>query len=302
MTNESVKSPLRQLADVMSEHRSLLDMEAEYEDSSSEYDSLDRELATKALTLIDLNGLTDLSNPLVAEAHRFVSKYRQEQAQLRASYPTDKAVEADAYKNGALYRNLSGRSQELVDQLMIDLLGDGVLDTVGTVVRSTKEAADALGLPESDVERAYGLLSDIEDELDEGDTVEFMALSFEQAETIPGITDDSEGDGASLPGGGNYELSDRYVARVRKNEDAQVVSLVMDAVPPAENNAVYVLRNDDGRLADVTAAIATKKDARANGARRVFHTDSGEAGTLKRINTLLRIPLEMFRDSSYRPR
>lgn len=304
-TTEQPKPPLKQLADIMSEHRALHEMKEAYDDTESDYEELDRDLASRAFTLINTQGLKDLSNPLVAEAHRFVKRYETEQADLRASYPTDREI-ATTYQEGGLYKNLSDRSRELVDTLMLDLLDEETLSDVGTVVRTPQEAADALGLREADVEKAYGLLSEIEEPLNEGDIIEFLAIAFDKSETIPGMdsdeSDESEG-GKSTGNGGSYVLSDRYMARVRKSDSAQIISLVMDAVPPAENNAAYILRNDDGALEDVVSAVATKQKARAHGARRVHHNGiTGQAGTLKRINTLLSIPLETFRDPSYRPR
>lgn len=311
MTTEAPKSPLRQLADIMSEHRSLQDMQQMYDDDSSEYEAMDRELATRALHIIDTEGLHDLSNPLVTSAQRFAKRYAESEDRLYAGYPTDKQ-RSDEYKSGALYRSLSGRSKELIDKLMLDLMNGETLNDIGTVVRSPKEAADALGLSETDVERAYGLLSDVSEYMNPTDTLEFMAISFDQPERIPRIADESEDqaddesetepDGTADTQNTSYELSDRYVARVRKNEDGQVMTLVMDAVPISANNAAYVLRNEDGIVEDISSAIATKRSASANGARRVLHTKTGEHGTLHRINRLLAAPLYRFRDPSYRPR
>jgi len=308
MTTEAPKSPLRQLADIMSEHRSLLEMQQAYEEESSDYEQMDSELADRALRLMRSAGLDDTSNPLIANAQRFVSLFADKSARLRASYPTDKQ-RADDYKAGALYQSLSGRSKELIDKLMIDLMDTDTLGDVGTVVRTPKEAADALGLKESEVERAYGLLSDITEVMADTDTLEFMALSFDQPERIPRIIEDideadeepeTEEAGQPEPSDNrSYELSDRYVARVRKDGTGTVISLVMDAVPVAKNNAAYVLRNDDNAIEDLGSALATKRSASASGARRVLHTSTGETGTVRRINRLLAVSLDTFRDPSY---
>lgn len=304
MQSETPKPPLKQLADIMSEHRALTTMEAEYGDDPDGYAALDHELAERALALLDTADLSDVSSPLIADALRYTQHYKALRTSDRARYPTDKQrnlVDPEAYKEGALYQTLSDESKERIDTLMLNLLDGETLNDIGTAVGSAQEAAEALGLQEHDVERAYGLLSDIEEVLDEGDTLEFFAIRLEQPESIPRIETTGENE-SGIGGGGSYELSDRYIARVRKNQSEQVISLVMDAVPIAENNAAYVLRNDDGLIANIEAATSSKKTMRAHGARRVAHNQvTGEAGVLKRINALLAVNLETFRNPSYRP-
>lgn len=213
-------------------------------------------------------------------AERFPPKLVQGEPSIYTELPHHMRGELDQ-----LYVDLTN---ENIDQMYLDLLDSEMLKKKSVVVSDPEEASHQLGVEQSELEKAYGLLAAIDDQPAHDDIIEFVAIHFERPESQGGepIPD---GDGPSSTQG-------RYLGRVRKSAQEDIISIVLDAVPYIEDNAVYVLRNDDGAISSVEESFSSKKQARANGARRVFHRqETGTAGVLKRINKLLLMSFESFR-------
>lgn len=205
---------------------------------------------------------------------------------------TDFLPPASDYREGAFYKRLDAKQQELVDRLLEQMLDEDTLLENSNVVDSPQEAASRLDLETSEVEQAYGLLSAIQDKLDPGDNIEFITVRFEEDPGTTGGTKTTPTPTAH-PGG---LLAESYIGRVRRSSTNKLVSIVLDAVPPKYGNAVYVLRNDDSSIDNLHATTRSKPEMRARGSRRVTHNDkTGTDGVLKRINHLLNLPFDNFR-------
>jgi hypothetical protein len=216
------------------------------------------------------------------------------------------------YSEDSVYNRLTPEQREFINDFYTSLLNPETINEVSEEVHSAKEAAERLGLTESEVRPAYGMLEAIEDGFVEGDgRIEFRAFDLSKREASEDGGEDSDDDSdssdrkSSAGGGLSGLIADKYIGRVRYNSENVAISLVLDVVPPLYGNAVYVTRNDDGRLGDVEEMFdrkISKVELRAGGSRSLPHTRSGEAGLLKRINKALTMPYEHFLDKKNYPR
>lgn len=259
----------------------------------------------------DLIGLADEHPELFLEANPVV--LRANLARLAIKYNFDHGIydtipkttgtgddlphslfDAD-YSNKSIFEQLPETQQEQLNELYTGLLGSEVIDTYAEQVHSQKEAAEKLGLNEQDVESAYGMLSAIEDGfVDGGGRIEFVVLDLSKDKLKLG-----EGDGPTgidrVTRLGEF-VDYKYLARIRYTSSGSRLSIVLDIVPPQINNAAFILRGDDGSLDTDKFIPKNKADAQKSHGRRVYHTKSGEAGLLNRINQALTMPYDHFLD------
>lgn len=293
-------SPLDNLATILSEQKASNDMQAAYPDDPVDlHNAMKSELSQKAFELFQRESefFNGINSPLVLAGRQLAKEYKKTVEEAVGKYPTVAQQELKKARPGwgEVYNSQSTETREKLDKLYINLLDEEILSNNGVVVESPEEAAKVFGRNLEDVTEAYGLLSSLEEVLNEDDTISFMAISFEEAKQIPRISADDDTDESNRGSDGSeaaYVLSEDYMARVRKDAEGKILSLVLDSVPPKESNAAYVLRGDDGRIKEVD--ITTKKDLREAGARRVYHTKTGQEGTVKRINRLLAMSFEDF--------
>jgi hypothetical protein len=288
MNHEQTPTPRQQIVNALTELDTLKAMEQEpgFDKHSA------HELEQEAISVIDgiLADNTDLrhaADPVIARAfsiHGLSVKAHQKKLSERFP-PKESPLKPLTYK---VFENLSDSSLNGLHQLYLDLLDEEILKDSSVVVDNPEEAGRQLGLDASELEHAYGLLSAIDDKPAPDDIIEFVAITFESPEPE---------DGEPVPDGeGPSSKQGRYLGRVRKSAAEDIISIVLDAVPYVEDNAVYVLRNDDNTISSVEESFPSKKKARENGARRVFHRkETGEAGVLKRINKLLTMRFASFK-------
>lgn len=183
--------------------------------------------------------------------------------------------------------------QERLNEIYTGLLSSEIIDDFAEQVHLQKDAAEKLGIKERDVERAYGMLSAIEDGFTEGDgRIEFVVLDLSKDKVAE--RESSGQTGADRVAGLGGLIDKKYLGRVRYSAEGSRLSIVLDIVPPEQNNAAFIRRGDDGRLDTDSYMPKTKAEAHEVDGRRLLHTNSGEAGLLKRINKGLTMPFEDF--------
>lgn len=202
-----------------------------------------------------------------------------------------------------IYNRITDDEKRDVDSLMQDLLNPKLLGKVAQPAPSPQEAANNLGLEVKDVERAYGLLSSIHDDILDGDSVEYITVNLDKSvvDKPANKKEDENEEGESINTGATTsgDSTNKYIGRVRKDSDDLILSIVLDVVPPQYGNAIYIMRGDGGRFdkdgsdLDLTSKVAI----RSTGARRVYHVNS-ESSVLDRVHKALKMPFDDFFDDN----
>lgn len=287
MPTTETKTPQQKLGSVLANFNSLETMKRQDGDNldTTTYDEMKNGILDEAEALLkEQPELLNTPNPALLALRAALGR--------RAAQAATIDIEPDYthYQEGALYNRLNPEAQNRVDALMLSLLDESQLETLGQDYTTPEEAAKQLGLDEKDILRAHGLLSALHEDLLPDDKVTFMTIDFSRNEPVGG---EPVPEGA--PGAPNL---DKYLARVRRDQSGSLLSMVLDIVPPKEDNAAYILRNDDRSIQNVHEVTASKKTMRRHGARRAFHNEkTGEAGIIERIHKLLKMPFDTFRRS-----
>jgi len=283
--SEQTQTPQQKLTNVLADFSSLETMKrqdgAELDEAT--YTAMkDGVLDDAEALLSEQPELLNTPNPSLIALRAAMGRRAAERAR------TDIEPDYTRYQEGALYNRLAPEAQARIDEVMLSLLDETKLEEIGQDYTTPEEAAAQLGLDTKDVERAHGLLSALFEDLSPDDKVTFMTIDFSRNEPVGG-----EPVPEGQPGSPNL---DKYLARLRRNSDGFLMSMVLDIVPPKEDNAAYILRNDDRSIQNIHEVTASKKTMRRHGARRVFHIEAtGEAGVIDRIHKLLKMPFDKFR-------
>lgn len=191
---------------------------------------------------------------------------------------------------------LDEESQEAVNTLYEYLSRNDILEG-SQIVKSAGEVAGILGLNEKQVEKSWGILAHIEDGLLDSDTIDIRVISI-VADDDPSLKIEETTPKETYVY--HPHIGASYIGRVRLNKGGGIVSIVLDTVPYAYSNAAFVIRNDNNALEDISELPSSKSKLRAQQyVRAVHHTPSqgdptGELGALKRINTRLTEPFDVF--------
>ncbi|MFZ3009419.1 MAG: hypothetical protein WA030_00140 [Candidatus Microsaccharimonas sp.] len=239
--------------------------------------------------------------PSPADMARFIQRSKASNGMVRGAFIGIQANGGRVFTNekgetGYSFgvESINGLSAEELAKLEeLRLLLEG---NFGEVVTNEDEAAGALGLDRADVDETYKFLKDFSEDLLDGDTVELKAIDFEKIALER--QKNGEGDGTSQFG----SFGDaKYLGRFRSNSEGKLISIAMDAVPQTPNNAAYVLRNDESYIADVEAALASKKAIRETQSyRQITHNEkTGPEGVRRRMAKALTMPYVDFLDREH---
>lgn len=174
---------------------------------------------------------------------------------------------------------------------------DKDIDEVSVIVETPEEAAEALGVDVVEIEKLNTYFDKIKDGFDDDKArLEFRAFTIPVGErpddSSKAPTVGSEGATSSDKEGAHQES---YYGRLRYDENDDLASIVLRPIPYVYANAIYVLRNDDGRFDAADEAVGAKPYMREVGARRVFHNDvTGIDGAMDRVSKLLTQPFDTF--------
>lgn len=242
-----------------------------------------------------------VKKPSPMDMARYIQRSKLSNGMVRGAFQGIQANGGRAFTNekgqsGVSFgvESINGLSAEELAKLEeLRLLLEG---NFGDVITNEDEAAGALGLDRADVDETYKFLNEFSEDLEDGDTVELKAIDFEKIALER--QKNGEGDGTSQFG----SFGDaKYLGRFRSNNEGKLISIAMDAVPQTPNNAAYVLRNDENYIADVEAALASKKAIRETQSyRQITHNEkTGPQGVRRRIGKALTMPYVDFLDREH---